>query len=641
MPQGKKLIDSWDKGVVTVSCARNYNYTQPAGGSAQIDTPYGLSSVIDVSQEVIRISQLSTPANTVWNNLNVDRDITYDWTTDISNFNNYCYWIWGGVASGGVGIAKEAGGYTSFVCSHGYYIHNTTGKGKYYLTTFYRMANPATLANDLSQIAFFYYNSSIHKTNLITPFPADNFSSNIYIVTNNGLNTNTTNTTPFWYWNRVGSETNENVYDPPNPTTNAFASGDLNTIFKVGETYDTDIARNIRQYLPDRVVRYEGGGTIFNNGFLDDEYYGVTNYTHQSGNWFGHEHDQDNEGGDGDGDNTQGGSTPNHVDVIPSDVTDTGFVRLYKSQPVDLRGLANFLFASLTDAQAIVLKKLLSNPLDYIICLNACHFDVTPSGEYESIKIGGIDTTVQSRPVKQFVHLSGGSYTINHYWGSYLDYAPFTTIQIHVPYCGTHTLDTDMVMNSTLTLDYEIDLLSGTLVAQLSISKPNDLKNQPDAIEGKVIETYTGNVFTQIPIANTDYRQMIASVLGIASAGITSVASASPLPLASGVANAVTNSKVNVQKQGSISNNYGYMSHQSAFLIISRPCLTMSGDEQTKYHDWMGYPCNMVKTVGDFSGVLTIQKGTFWSGDNTNPFTSITDTEKDEIAQLLEGGICV
>lgn len=632
-----KTIKSWDYGTVTVGTLRPTSYA--VSNSCQFSET--ASTILNLHSHAQTVWNYSTPPASVLSAFSVDRDVTYDWTTDITSINNYIYWIWGGVGSGGVGLIKHSNGTLSFVVSHGYYLNYSTHKGKYYLT--YHCGVNYSNVLDFSQVAFAYFNNSARTASYINPFPADNYLQNICILIRNGTPNQTTQQYPWIYWNLAndGSRVSPYYYDPEPNNTNSFQTNDLNTLFDASWTYAESISGNYKRYYPNRCFTlWTYTVPSVNNAclFMDDEHWGVSGYSHESGNWFGTE--EDNEGGDGDGDNSQGGSTPMHVDDIPSDVTDTGFVRLYKSAPVDLRALANFMFATLTTNQADVLKKLLSNPLDYIICLNACHFDVT-ADDYENIKMGGIDTTVQSRPTKQFVHLSGGSYTIEHYWGSYLDYAPFTTIQIHVPYCGTHTLDTDMVMDSTLTLDYEIDLLSGTMVAQLSISKPNDLKNQPDSIDGKVIETYTGNVFTQIPIANTDYRQMITSVLGIASSAVTSVASNNPLPLANGVANAVTNSKSTVTKNGSISNNYGYMSHQNAFLIISRPCLTMSGDEQTKFHDWMGYPCNMVKKVGDFSGVLTIQKGTFWNGDNSNPFTSITDTEKDEIAQLLENGICV
>lgn len=650
MAERQKTIKTHDFGTITVGTLMNCGYCV----SNAVQFLGAPSTVIDLRAKADMVNAYSACPASYLSALTTEQPIEYDRTTEINNLNQYVYWIWGGVSAGGIGLWKNQYNMLGFIYSHGSYISNSTGKLKYDISGGSYWGNYGALPDELKlkSFAMAYYNMAVKKTNLINPYPADNYYQNVAILFNGGWTQNTSNTTDPWrYWKlkynevTVGSVTFERPYYDPTPNNqNWFGTNELGAPMFDGAWDDyRSIVDNVVSMQPHTVFQCAGAYPWYSDSYVrDDEYYGLAGYSWNYGHWYGDEQDDEggNEGGDGDGDDSQGGTTPNHVTVIPSDVTDTGFVRLYKSATTDLRALANFMFATLTTDQASALKKLLSNPLDYIICLNACHFDVT-AGDYEEIKIGGINTTVQSRPVGQFVTLNGGSYTIAHYWGNYLDYAPYTKVQIHIPYCGTHELDVDMVMNSTLTLSYEIDLLSGSMVAQLSISKPNDLNNQPDAIEGKVIETYTGNVFTQIPIANTDYRQMIASVLGIASSAVSSIASSNPLPLTSGIANAVTNSKTTVTKNGSISNNYGYMSHQDAFLIISRPCLTMGSTERTKFHDWMGFPSNMVKTVGQFSGVLTIQKGTFWGGDNSKPFTSITDEEKKELEQIMEGGICV
>ena len=56
----------------------------------------------------------------------------------------------------------------------------------------------------------------------------------------------------------------------------------------------------------------------------------------------------------------------------------------------------------------------------------------------------------------------------------------------------------------------------------------------------------------------------------------------------------------------------------------------------------MGYPSNFLKKVSYFkNSLIIIEQGTFWSGDTDNHFTSITDAEKDELSQIMDGGIFV
>lgn len=642
-----KKISTHDFGdieVATLVSTASFN-----GGTVQFADD--VSTILDIHEKALMVDGYSPCPWGVYQALNQEQPIEYDRTAEINALNQYVYWIWGGVTQGGVGLFKDIYGQLSFIISHGSCINNNNGKKRYWLVYGLSVGNYASRPSALQyhQFAMAYYNQAERKTNLITPFPNDNYSSYVAILIPSGNPTATNQEDPYRYWQlkfetvTVGSVTYDRPYYDPLPNNqNWFGSCNFTDFFDGTNQYYQSVVDNVREYLPNKIFACSTAYPWSTQYMcLDDEYYGLSGYTHEYGNWFGELADNDDEGGDGDGDDTQDPTPPQDVSQIPTNILDTGFFALYKPVSAELRGLANFMFAQLTDGDAEALKKLLVNPMDYITCLNCCHFAV-PTGDHKEIKVGGIGTTVQSAVItNQFVTLDGGSYSINEYWGSYLDYAPYTKIQIHIPYCGTHDLDVDLVMSSTLYLKYQIDLLSGSMVAELSISKTNGLNNQPDAISNSVIEVYTGNVYSPIPIASSDYRNMLGSILGVTSNAVTSLVSGNPLPFANGVANAVTNSKTNVTKQGSISNAYGYISPQNAFLIISRPCLTMGETEKTKFHDWMGYPCNMVKTVGDFSGVLTIQKGTFWSGDNSNSFGSITDVEKDELQTIMEGGICV
>lgn len=635
MPKTKS-VKTYNHGIINVGSCQYFNYITyaPAGSFA----PENEVTVLNLSREYDEVMQKPSITRNRFNGLTSNnKALTYDWTNDIAEINASSVWLWGSYAGGGVGLI-HLDGQTAFIVSNGYYTSVSNPQvGRYYVNYTQRLDYSA---NRMSSVMIAYFNYRQIYASIINPLPDDLYSKYIRIIVNYDSD-DPTNQNAIKYKNVVpSSEYSRGYYYDPGemPWTECFTTAQFDNTTNILD------GRSLTQrwIYPDK-PQYLQNGSYWNNstsGILDDDLYGVSGLNHESGHWYGEE-PTDDEGGDGDEDDTQDPVPQDDAEDIPTNILDTGFFTLFKPVSAELRGLANFMFAQLTDDDANALKKLLVNPLDYITCLNCCHFAV-PVGDHAEIKVGGIGTTVQSALVtNQFVTLDGGSYTINEYWGNYLDYAPYTKIQIHIPYAGTHDLDVDLVMRSTLKLKYQIDLLSGSMVAVLSLTKNNDLNNQPDAITNSVIETYTGNVFSSIPIASTDYRNMLSSVLGIASNGLTSLVSGNPLPVANGVANAVTNSKTNVTKQGSVSNSYGYISPQNAYLIISRPCLTMGESEKTKFHDWLGYPCNMVKTVEDFRGVLTIQKGTFWSGDNSNSFDSITDTERDEIETLMESGICV
>lgn len=348
----------------------------------------------------------------------------------------------------------------------------------------------------------------------------------------------------------------------------------------------------------------------------------------------------DGGGGQYDDDGSDGRTPYPNFEV---DVLDTGFVNLYLPTKQQLRDLATFLFTGITESASIVLKRLVANPLDYIIGLNLCHLNL--SGEYsEYVKFGGINTNVSmTKASSQFLVLNGGTCQIDEQKQtmSYLDYSPFTRCKIWIPYCGEHELPIDLVMGGTLKLTYIVDILTGAMTANVEITRDRNTyisnKHLENGVTNEIVATYTGNCFEPLPVASTDYRNVVNGVLGLAGGMATSIATGNPLPLISSGANAVMNSKPIVNSTGSTGACYGYMNQQTAFLTLSRAIPNFDWT----YSEYEGYPCNQYGKVKDFTGYLEVEKGTFWVGDNKHNFSSITDSEMDEIQQYMEGGVWV
>lgn len=639
-----KKIKTYDYGNVLVSTQQNCSYC--VGNALQLADDAPKPSIINLGSKFDEIDALSPCPVAYMNAVAEDQNLDYDYTTAFNNLNQYIYWIWGGISNGGLGIFKHSSGDVCFICSHGYYIKNNNTKGKYYLEYFYRMSNYSSRSNDykIKQVAFLYYNQAQANTNLVNPFPTDNYAQYVQVLTNLWYYGNTSNPYGWHFWNRKGSNnvTDWFYYDPQPNNSSWFETNDLNSLFVVGGwSYGINIPRNIRAYYPPRVWSTSGNPYYQNTpNIYDDEHWELSGYQHQYGHWYGElaDEDEDDQGDDGDGDNIQVPPAVPTLDDLNGDATDTGFVRIYKPTTAELRGLANYMFSSITDADATQLKKLLSNPLDYIIGLNMCHF--TPAvGEYEEdVKLGGlsIGEGLGMFPVAhQYVTISGGSITLVGQKGNYLDYSPFTKIQIFIPYTGMHDLPTDLVQNSTLTLTYIIDLLSGALVAHLSITKDPQFNGEADATDNALVYTYTGNCFTPIPIANADYRGAINGMLGLCGGAISSAVSGNPMALFKAGTSAIMNAKPTVQSKASVANDFGFMSGQIAYLIISRPIES----KPSKYYEWVGHMCNRIEPVSYYAGgVLTIKEDSLWTSFNN---TNITDTEAQEIRDLFKLGVYV
>ena len=268
-----------------------------------------------------------------------------------------------------------------------------------------------------------------------------------------------------------------------------------------------------------------------------------------------------------------------------------------------------------------------------------------PTVETDTVKFASISTgVVMNRVGHQFVNMYGGYFEIDEQFKTFLDYGKYSTIKIFIPYCGLFPLPTDALMGGTLHINYIIDLLTGTLIAELKIVRQRPHVNE--ASTSKVIATYTGNCFLPIPIASTDYRQAVNSLLGMTSGLATSVATGNPLPLIGASANAVVNSKQDINVGGNIGNNFGYMTKQEAFLILERPYQNLP----LNYPYFNGYPSNIrCRSLADVkrhatengeSGVyIEIANENYWAGTVSNAFGTITETESKELQTIMERGV--
>ena len=659
-------IKTHDFGNIVVGSLRNCQSL--CTRSFQQDRDSATSTILDLRSKAELVWNKPQMTQQVYGAMINDQLTSYDYTQTIENFNASAYWIWGDVRSGGVALIHYPQDKISFFVSNGYYTQaSNPQRGKFYGHYYF----PCDFANNHSDafksIFWGYYITSELSTSIINPYPPDTYSQYIMTIPNYRIGNITANTTdvnnPCW-WKQLEQEIVESgqivwtrdFYDPPTPTdwNNRFDASTWTNLSNQGkETLNFLSLNSGKKYAfyyclcsPD----FPWSGSYQSQNILDDDNYQLSGYNHMYGSWHGElvpdpdeDEPNDPQGGGGNKPTWQDPVGPTNPENYTADVLSSGFVRLYKPVTGELRGLANYMFGSITDLDVLHLKKLLANPLDYIIALNMVHFSPQCSTYEEDVKIGGLSVGEGLGMLKldsQYYRLDGGSVTIERAFGNFHDYAPFTRCQVVVPYCGIHDLPIDIVMNSTIHLNYVVDMLSGSMVAQLTMTKAKTLRGEANAINNGLLQTYTGNCFTPCPLANTDYRGAVNGVLGIAGSAVTSLVSGNPLPLASGVSNAVTNSKPSVSSNISTAGNYGYMGQQKAYIILSRPVQNMASDENnnTITGRWLGYRSNIFRRVEQFEGVLTVKKGTFWM-DETQ--TNATKEEIDEIKELLEGGICI
>ena len=331
--------------------------------------------------------------------------------------------------------------------------------------------------------------------------------------------------------------------------------------------------------------------------------------------------------------------------------TECGFVTLYSPGLNTLLQFCNYLWS---DNLWVAVQKWFADPSQIMVGLGIVPVQVETNGTFYH-KVGTVEFPVPMPLVKsQYQEFDCGSLEVKHFWGSALDYAPYTQIQIYLPYIGVRELNTDEIMGKTVSVKYHIDLYGGGVVAFVLVN--NSVRYQ-----------YSGNCMQQIPISSASYSELIANLVQLAcvvGTGIAAAGSASPDPaisseknsslgiattesdLATGLAEwmgnggagkllnctvqSIMSNKPRIERTGTLGAVTGQMAIQKPFLIITRP--EQSLPENYKHYN--GYPSNITSRLGDLSGFTQVENIRLNDIPATQP-------EIIEIYDLLQKGVII
>lgn len=280
----------------------------------------------------------------------------------------------------------------------------------------------------------------------------------------------------------------------------------------------------------------------------------------------------------------------------------TGLLQLYNPSKTQLVNLGRYLWSN--DFNLDNLKKIFSNPMDVILGLSI--FPVTiPTFGAEHIMLGNLDSGISANTAAyQYVEKNFGTLSVDEYYSNYLDYDPYTQIEIFLPYIGFKTLSPDEVMGKTLTLSYSIDLLSGACVAHI-------------LADGKLTYEFSGVCNTQIPITSQNYTSVITGTIGVlggslaaglvmasgmgaaaSAAGVMSAGMKGLAGLGASTAASVMSMKHRYEHSGSIGSAAGYLAGQTPYVMITTPRWCKPGEQP----HFTGYPGFLYRTVSQLTG---------------------------------------
>lgn len=320
--------------------------------------------------------------------------------------------------------------------------------------------------------------------------------------------------------------------------------------------------------------------------------------------------------GGGYGDYTGKGDETGKPGLPSSGVLSSGFIAMYTPTLSQLQDLGDVLWS---DDFINNFLKLWNDPMEAIISLGLVPFIPSSSGS-TSCQVGNFDTeVVMPRVTAQYQTFSCGSVPISEFWGNALDYGPYTQAEIFLPFVGMRQLDIDDVMNKTVEVDYNVDLLGGEAVCYVTV-------------DNRVLYDFRCNLQTNIPISSNSYANLYSGILtaakGIAiGAAAGGVGGAAAGALTSAV-NVVNSKHSTVERGGELSPNAGTLGLLTPYIILHRPVQSLPSN----FGHFKGYPSNITRTLGNLSGYTEVD---YIHLDGI----AATEEEKEEILSLLKAGV--
>ncbi len=206
--------------------------------------------------------------------------------------------------------------------------------------------------------------------------------------------------------------------------------------------------------------------------------------------------------------------------------------------------------------------------------------------------------------------------------GAFLDYDPYTTISLYIPFIGVVPLQTNMVMGRQIRLYSAVDIYAGTIHYNVYVSTPKK--------EWSLIGTYEGKCGVEVPLTLDDS-------LGNATNVLQNVASTT-VGLCTGNVSSLLNvgksvfSKPANQVSGISTNTSYYNPNQCAIIMQTTPATIPDNFGST-----VGYLYRQSAKLESLNGFTTCMNPRIGNFEDNTP----TETERAEIYSLLETGVII
>ena len=275
--------------------------------------------------------------------------------------------------------------------------------------------------------------------------------------------------------------------------------------------------------------------------------------------------------------------------------------------------------AELWDQNIIqILKQTFVNPTDGIISWQQIY--LTPTQAYQDyIYLGDYKTNVNNVPVitDPEIYKNFGIIEVPRYFEDYRDYTE-TEVSIFLPFIGFMPLDPKDIIGCHVTLEYKMDIITGTCIATISPKVGNN---------AECCYQFTGNCAVQLPVTASDRSRLLSGILnGATSGGMIG----GPIgAVAGGILGGITHMSSGVSKSNGFSANAGALSkYKRPYILIHRSIPA----DPILYDRYVGNPASVTATLKNLHGFTKVRECYV-------DIPRATDAEKAMIEAMLKQGV--
>lgn len=237
----------------------------------------------------------------------------------------------------------------------------------------------------------------------------------------------------------------------------------------------------------------------------------------------------------------------------------------------------------------------------------------------EESGIPGVKGYIQSNQ-----YVDSPTYTLNvpALSDSYMDYLPYTSMTLHVPFCGGMDIDPSKVTGGSITVKYRCDISNGNVSARVTMR---------DKFNGSTISYLMGNCAYQIPLMSRSTSGGMSMITN----GITSVVLAATGNPVSGLMMAAKGMIGGITNSGSqlipVSSSTMPLSDLSLWLEVTRAIPSTPENKQ----EMRGISANIYRNLITLKGTGYMKA----SSVHLRNMPQATEQEKTTIKTLLESGV--